>query len=88
MVFNSARPSVNRNRLRSLLRGLKALPYEDAAATQFGKIKAALRRAGTLIPDVDVQIASIAIVNGLLLLTADSHFSYVDGLLTENWLLE
>ena len=86
MVFNSARPVANRSRLRSLLRALRVWQFDHAAATQFGRIKAALRRSGTLIPDVDVQIAAVAKVNGVVLLTADAHFSFVPGLLIENWL--
>jgi predicted nucleic acid-binding protein len=34
---------------------------------------------------VDVQIAAIARSQGLVLLTADAHFSHVSGLLTEDW---
>lgn len=60
--------------------------FTVAAAEEFGKIRAELRAKGRPIPTADVQIAAIARLHGLTLLTCDAHFSHVDGLRVENWL--
>ena len=54
---------------------------------EYGRIKAELRRKGRPIPPIDMQIAAIDRVNDLTVLTADLHFSYIDGLATETWLV-
>jgi tRNA(fMet)-specific endonuclease VapC len=41
---------------------------------------------GRPIPQIDVQIAAIARVNDLTLLTSDKHFRTVDNLKLEDWL--
>ena len=56
------------------------------ADIDFGKIKAELRRKGRPIGDIDVQIAAIARVNRLTILSADAHFAFIDNLRVENWL--
>jgi tRNA(fMet)-specific endonuclease VapC len=49
-------------------------------ALRYGKIFAALRRAGTPIPTNDIWIAATALDAGSELVTFDSDFEYVDGL--------
>lgn len=44
------------------------------------------RRGGRKIPPIDAQIAAIARVHSLVVLTADRHFERVDGITVENWL--
>jgi tRNA(fMet)-specific endonuclease VapC len=85
MVFHSARVAANRRRLATLLGDFELLDFDRSAAVEFGRIKAELHRRGTIIPDVDLQIAAIARSQGLVLLTADAHFSHVGGLITEDW---
>lgn len=51
----------------------------------FGRIKGDLRRRGKLIPDNDIWIAAIAMQRRLTLITRDSHFSSIPGLLYEGW---
>src|SRR3712207_6824696 len=77
MVFHSVRVAINRRRLQAALRTLTLLEFDHSAAMDFGRIKSELYRRGTIIPDVDVQIAAIARSRGLVLLTADAHFSHV-----------
>lgn len=85
MVYHSTRVAPNRRRLTAMLRDFNLLDFDTAAAAEFGKIKAELAKRGTIIPSVDVQIAAIARSHGLVLLTADAHFSHVSGLLSEDW---
>ena len=57
--------------------------FDDAAAAQF----AHLRRLGVRIGSMDLKIASIALVQNVTLLTANTaDFNAVPGLRFENWL--
>ena len=53
---------------------------------EYGRIRTELRQKGRPIPDIDIQIAAIARVNDLVVLTADKHFFNIGGLHVENWL--
>jgi tRNA(fMet)-specific endonuclease VapC len=86
MVFNSQRVEQNTQETNELLEGLTRFDLDEDAAKEFGRVKAELRKAGRPIPDPDSQIAAIARVNNLVVLTADAHFGYVSNLKTENWL--
>ncbi len=56
------------------------LPVSRTTADRFGRIAAALRKAGTPIPTNDIWIAAHAFESGAELITFDDHFSAVDGL--------
>lgn len=49
-------------------------------ADRFGRIAAALRKAGTPIPTNDIWIAAHAFETGAELITFDRHFEAVRGL--------
>ena len=87
MVFNSARIRTNAADMEAVLAGFRQWGFTPAAAKEFGGIKAELRRAGRMIPDVDIQIAAVARTEHLIVLTADKHFDAIPGLTVENWLL-
>ncbi len=86
MVFASARLQKNQHRLMEIIPDFELWPLDEAAAVEFGRIKAELKKAGRPVPDADVQIAAIARVNKFTLLTADNHFAGIGGLGIENWL--
>ena len=66
---------------------LPILPYDADAAMKFSKIKADLESAGRTIGDSDTQIAAIALVHGLTVVTGNvKHFQRVEELQVENWL--
>jgi tRNA(fMet)-specific endonuclease VapC len=85
MVFHSSRVALNRRRFRVLLEKFTVLEFDASAAMEFGRIKSELSDRGTILPDVDVQIAAVARSRGLVLLTGDAHFSHIDGVVTEDW---
>ena len=65
----------------ALLPSLRVLPFDAKAAKQFGELKAMLDNQGTPLADADLQIASIALVEGHELVTGNlRHFSRVPGL--------
>jgi len=86
MVFNSGRIDRNITRLREVLTDFKAWPFDDDAAIEFGHINVECRRAGRPLAGIDCQIAAIARVNNLTLLTDDKDFTSVQGLNLDNWI--
>lgn len=63
-----------------------SLPFDDAAAIIYGRIRAELTELGTPIGPNDFQIAAIAMANNLILVTHNTgEFSRVPGLLLEDW---
>jgi len=86
-VFKSGRPEENRRRLLTLLAWLPSLPFAGEATRRFGEIRATLTRQGTPIGPYDLQIAAIALAQGLTLVTHNTReFARVPGLLLEDWL--
>ncbi|MDQ5850595.1 MAG: type II toxin-antitoxin system VapC family toxin [Chloroflexota bacterium] len=51
----------------------------------YGRIRDALHRQGTPIPENDIWIAASAVQHGLPLATRDAHFDRVPGLIVEQW---
>ena len=63
------------------------LPYDESAAGWHGRERARLEALGKPAPFMDGQIAAIAEVNDLILVTANTKdFSRFKGLTVENWL--
>ena len=72
--------------LRSLFDPIESLPFDDACAEQYGKIRADLERAGTPIGANDLMIAAIARHHDLAVVTHNvDEFSRVVGLGVEDW---
>ena len=63
-----------------------SLPFEDRAAIEAGRLRAELDSAGLPIGRYDLQIAAIAIVHDLTLVTHNTReFGRVAGLRVEDW---
>jgi tRNA(fMet)-specific endonuclease VapC len=72
--------------LASFCPQLISLPFNDAAAETFGRIRAQLEAKGTMIGPYDLQIASIALVNNLTVVSHNiSEFGRVPGLTIDDW---
>ena len=72
--------------LDTLFVNFKSLPFDDEAAEKFGEIRATLARLGTPIGPYDLQIAAVAIVNGLTLVSHNMReFLRVPGLQLVDW---
>jgi predicted nucleic acid-binding protein len=68
-------------RVTSVIEGLDILEFDDRSARVFGRLSAALAGRGTPAGDMDVLIASIAIVSGHSLITRNPrHFTGMAGL--------
>jgi tRNA(fMet)-specific endonuclease VapC len=74
----------------ALVAGLRqqyvALPFTDADAEEYGRIRAHLAALGTTIGPNDLMIAAIALANQLILVTHNTaEFSRVPALTIEDW---
>jgi tRNA(fMet)-specific endonuclease VapC len=82
----SAKVEVNLARLAAFFVPLVCLPFDDAAAEQYGLIRFSLEQQGTPIGPNDLMIAATALANGLTVVTAnEAGFRRVPGLVVENW---
>ena len=79
MVYNSAHVASNHTSWIIFL-AVEILEFNADAAMDFGKICTELRKSCRTIKQIDIQIAAIARVNNLIVLTADKHFSYIAGI--------
>jgi len=54
-------------------------------ARRYGEVKDGLRQKGRPVPENDIWIAAIALLNDLTLVARDVHFREVEGLRVEAW---
>ena len=85
-AWKSSRPEENTQRLMYFCDQFVSVPFDDAAAQECGRIRAALNRAGMPIGPYDLQIAAIAVVSNRVLVTHNTReFSRVENLELEDW---
>ena len=85
-VEKSAFPEKNRIALTMFLSGITVLPFDDAAALEYGRIRADLEKQGTPIGPNDMLIAAHAKSLGLPIITNNTReFDRLEDLQTENW---
>ena len=76
----------NLESLRQALATLRIWPYTTAAAEEYGRIFAELRRAGRAIQQIDMQIGAIArTLRNCVIVSKDSDFLEIPGVTVENW---
>lgn len=82
----SQTPTQSAAKQGQFLQPYATLAYDDRAAVAFGQIRAALEAAGTPIGPYDLQIAAIALVHGLIVVTHNlGEFRRIRGLALEDW---
>jgi len=60
---------------------------KSRAAYFYGEIRADLEVSGKVIPHTDIQIASIAFANDLIIITGNiGHFNRISGLVVKDWI--
>jgi tRNA(fMet)-specific endonuclease VapC len=78
--------ATNAKLLADLFAQFQSLPFDDLAANEYGRIRAELECKGQSIGPHDTEIAAIALLNGLTLVTHNvREFSRVNGLAVEDW---
>jgi predicted nucleic acid-binding protein len=84
------RANTKRGRLQGLsdlLSELQILPVDYDVARKFGEVRAALLDRGRPTPEIDLLIASTALIHNLTLVTHNvGDFAHVEGLRIEDWL--
>jgi len=85
-AYKSARIEDNLAILARFFCLFKVLPFDSQAALKMGIIRAHLAKKGTPIGPYDLQIAAIALVNNLILVTHNTReFKRIEGLQIEDW---
>jgi tRNA(fMet)-specific endonuclease VapC len=75
-----------RREIADLVSRLAVLPWDEAAAEDYGALRAALEQAGTRLGAMDMMIAAHARSAGLTLVSNDvRHYDRVEGLSVANW---
>ena len=75
------------SRYESFLKGrLEIYPVDEAVAKKFADIKVQQRKSGRMVADLDLLIASTAMVRKLSLVTLNvAHFSHIKRVRIEDW---
>lgn len=85
-IAKSDYPEKNRISLAKFLTILNVLPFDEAAAREYGKICAYLQKKGTPIGTMDMLIAGHARSKNYTIVTNNvREFERVAGLKIENW---
>ena len=81
----STDPARTLARQQAFLSRFVSLPFDDAA-DEYGRVRAHLEMAGTPIGSYDLQVAAIALVHELTVVTHNTdEFGRVPGLSLEDW---
>jgi tRNA(fMet)-specific endonuclease VapC len=81
-----ARKKERRTKIEHIRAILEIYLFDQAAAAKYGIIRAQLEKKGLVISERDLQIASIAMANGLCVITHNvREFNRVEKLKVEDW---
>lgn len=84
--MRSQSPELSAAKQKQFLDQFISLPFDDIAAQRCGELRALLASKGTPIGPYDLQIAAIALVNQVTLVTHNTaEFGRVPGLLLADW---
>ena len=75
--------------INTVLEAFSMLPFDSHAAVIYSDIKSRLEKIGKPAPELDMQIAAVAIANNLILVTRNTSdfidIQQVSALMLENW---
>lgn len=76
----------NEKALKKFIQSFDVIPFDQTAATYYGKLRTQLEKSGKPIGPLDILIAAHAISLGSILVTNNGkEFNRVEGLAIENW---
>jgi tRNA(fMet)-specific endonuclease VapC len=85
-IENSNRVKENRVSLIKFLSIFNILSFDDKDAIPYGKLKAKLKKEGTIIGPIDMLLAAQALSKDLILVTNNTkEFERIENLKLENW---
>lgn len=74
-------PALRRRFEQEVLARVQVLPFDEAAARVYARVRVELEGRRAPLAEADLQIAAIALSQGLRLLTGNAkHFSRIEGL--------
>lgn len=83
----SARPAENLERLATFLECIEVVPFDEAAASTYGTLRAKLRAIGKPTGEIDALIAAVALSRSAILVTHNTRdFENIEHLQLEDWL--
>jgi len=86
-IQKSAFPEKNKLALTEFLIPLTILPYNELAASEYGKIRAELEKTGNVIGSMDMLIGAHALSANLSLITNNiKEFKRIKNLKIKNWI--
>ena len=85
-VERSSSKRINRPIIDDFVRHLDVIEWDNAAAEQYGRIRAELEAGGKPIGAMDMMIAAHAkSIKAVLVTNNQKHFARIKGLKVENW---
>ncbi|MBR8828906.1 MAG: type II toxin-antitoxin system VapC family toxin [Gomphosphaeria aponina SAG 52.96 = DSM 107014] len=85
-AIKSKKSAENLQKQKAFLNRFISLPFDDKCTEIYGNIRTSLEKKGTPIGPYDLQIASIAIANNLILVTHNvAEFQRIGELNIEDW---
>ncbi len=85
-AWASENPAKNLTNIEHFAAPFLSLPFDDACAESYGRLRSELRRQGTPIGANDLLIAATALTHNLTLVTHNTReFSRVPRLRVEDW---
>ncbi|MGD0830574.1 MAG: type II toxin-antitoxin system VapC family toxin [Terracidiphilus sp.] len=84
-LANKPPSMTRRNAVETFLANATILASDSAAARAYGLLRAEQQRKGRPLSAEDLMIAAQALALGMILVTHDQVFSFVDGLKIEDW---
>jgi tRNA(fMet)-specific endonuclease VapC len=72
-AYNSSRVTENLKRADDFVKQLPILPLREVTLKRFGALKAQLRQSGQSLPDFDLLIASVALVENRIMVTNNTR---------------
>jgi tRNA(fMet)-specific endonuclease VapC len=92
-LLHGARKYGNQSRRAAIvnrtLAPFRSVPFDDADAVEYARIRHDLETAGQVIGPLDLQIAAVCVRHGFTLVTSNvGEFSRIGGLMIEDWLAQ
>ena len=84
-AVRSSHPETNIARIEAFAKTAVVIGCDVGTARHYGTIKNDLRAKGRPIPENDIWIAAVARQHNLVVVSRDSHFKEVAGMLVEVW---
>ena len=82
----SAHKEKNLAKIRRISELFPIIYITESIMDTFGDLKVALEKKGTIIDDMDLLIASTALIHNMILVTNnEKHYQKITGLHIENW---